>query len=380
MKVILFANTDWYLWNFRRELAIAIRRYNWEVVLVSPPGPFAERFVDLGVRWIPLKMKRDSTNPLHELRSIAALWAIYRHERPDLVHHFTLKSVIHGSLAARLAGIHCQVNAIAGLGYIFSSQSAKARLLRPVVRMLLKAALGGRSTMTIFQNPDDIAAFTAAGLVKQSQIKLIRGSGVDTRRFKPVPRDHDHRCRILLATRLLWSKGVEDYVEAARRLASTGLEAEFLVAGTPDLGSPDCIPPETIEAWRAEGHVTFLGHVDDIDHLLGSIDIVVLPSRYAEGIPRILLEAAASSAALITTDRPGCREIVEDGLTGLLIRPGDTEALTAALQSLISDPGRRLQLGGAARRKAEAEFDEQFVIQSTMDVYRQTLSPNVALH
>jgi glycosyltransferase involved in cell wall biosynthesis len=173
---------------------------------------------------------------------------------------------------------------------------------------------------------------------------------------------------------------VEDYVEAARRLARSGLNAEFLVAGTPDTGSPDCIPAETIETWRAEGHVKFLGHVDNIDNLLGSVDIVVLPSRYAEGVPRILLEAAASSAALITTDRPGCREIVEDGLTGLLIRPGDTEALTAALRSLIADPERRMQLGGAARRKAEQEFDEQFVIQSTMDVYRQTISPYAAVH
>jgi glycosyltransferase involved in cell wall biosynthesis len=373
LKVILFANTDWYLWNFRRELAEAIRRHNWQVIVVSPPGKYGPKFAALGVKWIKLDMQRDSINPFRELRSIAALWAIYRRERPDLVHHFTLKSIIHGSWAARLAGVRVQVNAIAGLGYIFSSQSYKAKLLRPIVRLLLKVALSGQSTRTIFQNPDDVRIFSQSGLVDLSRSKLIRGSGVDTARFRPAPRDLSLPCQILLATRLLWSKGVDDYVTAARTLAASGIDADFLVAGTPDDGSPDSIPDETIDAWRAEGTVKFLGHIDNMDRLLGATDIVVLPSRYAEGVPRILLEAAASSAALITTDQPGCREIVEHEVTGILIKPGDAAALTSALKSLIQNPTKRIQLGLAARRKAQTEFEESYVTEATISVYDEAI-------
>jgi glycosyltransferase involved in cell wall biosynthesis len=178
---------------------------------------------------------------------------------------------------------------------------------------------------------------------------------------------------VLLATRLLWSKGVGDYVAAARALAGAGLAADFLVAGASDEGSPDSIPDKVIEGWRADGDVGFLGHVDDIDRLLKTIDIVVLPSRYAEGVPRILLEAAASSIAIVASDRPGCREIVEDNVTGLLIPPGDIAALTEALRKLIVDPVRRAELGAAARRKAQLEFEESRIIEDTIGVYREAL-------
>jgi len=172
---------------------------------------------------------------------------------------------------------------------------------------------------------------------------------------------------------LLWSKGVGDYVAAARSLTRAGLDADFLIAGAPDPGSPDSIPEKVIESWRAEDDVMFLGHVDDMDQLLKTVDIVVLPSRYAEGVPRILLEAAASAIALVATDRPGCREIVVHNITGVLVPPGDVAALADALRSLIVDPARRTALGQAARRKAQLEFEESQVIQATIEVYREAI-------
>lgn len=373
MKVILFANTDWYLWNFRRNLVETLCRQNWEVCLVTPPGSYHERLRALGAKWLEVPMCRNGTNPIRELLVIAALWSIYRREHPDIVHHFTLKSVIHGSLAAWLAGIDVRVNAIAGLGYIFSSDALKARLLRPVVRFLLRAALSGESSATIFQNPDDAEDFTKSGLVQSCRTRLIRGSGVDTACFTSGPRLGNSPCRVLLAARLLWSKGVGEYVAAARTL-KTSLPVEFLVAGAPDDGSPDAIPDEQLNSWRAEGHVQFLGHVDDMSRLLGTIDIVVLPSRYAEGVPRILLEGAAASAALIATDRPGCREVIEHNVNGLLIPPGDVPALVSALRTLILDPGARVRLGQSARRKIEFEFEESRVVEATLEVYQQLLS------
>lgn len=373
MKVLLFANTDWYLWNFRRELVQVLQRDSWEVILVSPPGAFVERLRSLGARWIAVQMQRDGINPLTELASVAALSAIYRREKPDIVHHFTLKAVIHGSLAAWSAGIRARVNAIAGLGYIFCSPDYRARLLRPVIRLLLRAALSGKSSITIFQNPEDARELTLHGVAATARSRLIRGSGVDTRRFDGTKRGPAERCRVLLATRLLWSKGVADYVAAAGALAQAGLPADFLVAGAPDHGSPDSIPEEAIAKWRDGTAVHFLGHVNDMDQLLKTVDIVVLPSRYAEGVPRILLEAAASSIAIVATDQPGCREIVEHNATGLLIAPSDVAALADALRSLIMDPARRSALGAAARRKAQTEFEESHVIAATIQVYREAM-------
>jgi len=369
MKIILFANTDWYLWNFRRELIESIRRHGWEVVLISPPGPYGPEFVARSVRWISVDMHRKSVNPFRQLKTLASLYSIYRRERPDIVHHFTLKSVILGSLAAKFTGIDVCVHAVAGMGFIFSSQSRRARILRPFVGLLLKAALSGSYSRVIFQNPDDLKVFTEAKVIDACRSRLIRGSGVDTSRFRPGLRVPSRRCRVLLATRLLWSKGIGDYVVAAGTLARAGVPADFLVAGTPDPGSPDSVPVETIEIWQNEGHVCFLGHVRDMDRLLSDVDIVVLPSSYAEGVPRILLEAAACGAAIITTDRPGCREIVVNNITGILLQPHDPSALASALKSLITDPVRRTKLGLAARRKAQQEFEESSVIQATIDVY-----------
>lgn len=373
MKILLFANTDWYLWNFRRELAAGIRDLGWSVVLVSPPGNYSDRFATLGFKWIPLKMDRLSTNPLQEMGVVAALAGIYRRERPDVVHHFTLKSVIHGSLAARLAGISRIVNAVAGLGYLFSSNSAKARLLRPPVRALMKLALGGARTRTIFQNPDDLTEFLQAGLLTAGQSVLIRGSGVDTRRFLPLRDGQSGPCRILLATRLLWNKGVGEYVAAAKALKEAGIDADFLIAGTPDLGNPDAVPEDVIRTWDRDGIIKWLGHVDGMERLLGETDIVVLPSRYAEGVPRVLLEAASAGAALVATDRPGCREIVVHDVTGKLVAPGDVDDLTATIRSLIADKGLRTRLGAAAMVKAKTEFEERNIIAATIDVYRQVL-------
>lgn len=372
MKVVLSANTDWYLWNFRRNLIETLCRQNWEVCLVTPPGSYHERFRSLGAKWLELRLSRNSTNPFRELMAVASLWSIYRRERPDIVHHFTTKCVIHGSLAAVLAGLNVRVNAVAGLGYVFSSDTLKARLLRPVVRSLLKVALSGTSSATIFQNPDDAEVLTRSGLVESSRARLIRGSGVDTACFKSAPRPAGGRCRVLLAARLLWSKGVGEYIAAARALRD--LPVDFLLAGAPDKGSLDAIPLEQLDAWRAEGHVQLLGHIDGINELLQTIDILVLPTKWAEGVPRVLLEGAAASAALIATDRPGCREVVEHNVSGLLVPEGDVSALTEALRTLILDPGARVRLGQAARRKIEMEFEESAVVEATIDVYRQLLS------
>lgn len=372
-KAMLFANTEWYLYNFRRSLAAALRDAGYEVLLVSPPGPYGEKLRALGFRWIPAPMERRSLNPLRELALVRWLHRLVREERVDVVHGFTIKCAVYGSLAARLAGVPARVNAVAGMGYVFTSEDLKARLLRPVVRTLMRLALDGRGARLILQNPDDVALFERARLVEAERVRLIPGSGVDCRRFEPdAGRGQGGRFRVLLAARLLWDKGLAEYVEAARRLRAEGRDIAFLLAGDPDPGNPAAVPEATVRGWVEEGLLDWLGHVDDMPGLFRSVDAVVLPS-YREGLPKGLIEAGACGLPLVTTDVPGCREVVTDGVDGLLVPAKDAGALAGAIARLQDDADLRARLGAAARAKALAEFDERIVIERTVGVYRELL-------
>lgn len=373
MKVVLFANTEWYLYNFRRSLALTLRDAGYEVLLISPPGPYGERLRQMGFCWIPAPMERRSLNPLRELALVLWLKRLFAEEQVDLVHGFTIKCAVYGSLAARLAGIPARVNAVAGMGYVFTSDDLKARLLRPIVRSLMRLALDGQGARLILQNPDDVALFERARLVDASLVRLIPGSGVDCRRFVPkVGRARGGRFRVLLAARLLWDKGLSEYVGAARKLRLDGRDIEFLLAGDPDPGNPAAVPEGTVRTWVEEGLLQWLGHVDDMAALFETVDVVVLPS-YREGLPKGLIEAGASGLPLVTTDVPGCREVVRDGVDGLLVPVKDMQALAVAVARLHDDPALCAKLGAGARDKALAEFDEQIVINRTVAVYRELI-------
>ena len=375
MKIVLFANTDWYLYNFRRSLALSLHRAGHELLLLSPPGPYGEKLQALGLRWEALPMERRSLNPLRELSLLRHLVRLLRRERPALVHGFTIKCAVYGSLAARLAGVPARVNAVAGMGYVFTSNDAKARALQPVVRGLLRLALDGEGARLILQNADDVALFERAGLVDPARLRLVRGSGVDCSRF--VKRSGERSggpLRVLVAARLLWDKGLEEYVTAARELLAEGRRIEFLLAGTPDPGNPAAVPEDTVRSWVEEGVVNWLGHVDDMPTLLGAVDVVALPS-YREGLPKTLIEAAACAQPLITTDVPGCREVVTDGVDGLLVPVRDAKALAQAIRRLDDDPAFARRIGEKAWAKAHTEFDERIVISRTVDVYRELCGP-----
>ncbi len=374
MKAVLFANTDWYLYNFRRSLALALRDAGHEVLLISPAGSYGEKLRALGLRWQPLPMDRRSLNPLREAALLVHLWRLFRREKPDLMHGFTIKCAVYGSLAARLAGVPARVNAVAGMGYVFISNARKARVLRPLVRTLLKLALGGRGARLILQNPDDVALFEMAGLVDAAQVRLIPGSGVDCSHFVAINRAREagQPLRVLLPARLLWDKGIAEFIEAVRRLKGEGRAIDFLLAGDPDPGNPAAVPVVELQGWVDEGLVQWLGHVDDMPGLFASVDMVVLPS-YREGLPKGLIEAAACALPLITTDVPGCREVVTDGVDGLLVPVRDADALANAIARLHDDPALAQRLGEAARAKALAQFDERIVIQQTIAVYAELI-------
>jgi len=373
-KIILFANTDWYLYNFRRSLALAVRAAGHNVLLISPPGEYGARFRDLGLRWEPLPaMDRRSLNPLRELRALAELFALFRREQPELVHNFTIKCAVYGSIAAMLTGVPARINAVAGLGYVFASNERRARLLRPVVRALMRFALRGRRARLILQNHDDARMFLDHGLIEDARVRVIAGSGVDCNRFVPRTRTRNDPPRVLLAARLLWEKGVKEYVQASRTLRAQGRRIRFLLAGASDPGNPAAVPEAAVRSWVDEGIVEWIGHVDDMPALFASSDVFVLPSYYREGLPKSLIEAAACATPLITTDMPGCRDVVIDGVDGLIVPPRDADALGTAIARLLDAPELARKLGLAARAKTLAAFDERIVIRRTLETYEEVL-------
>jgi glycosyltransferase involved in cell wall biosynthesis len=378
VKIILFANTEWYLFNFRLSLAKALQAQGHDVLLISPPGEYGARLQALGFRWEALPMDRKSLNPLQELRLLMHLCRLYRREQPALTHHFTIKCVVYGSIAALMARVPARVNAVAGMGYVFTNQALKARLLRPVVRGLMRLVLNGRGARLILQNNDDMTAFAKAGLARPKLTRLVMGSGVDLTRFTPRVQAAQvgaeaQPTRVVLAARLLWDKGIAEYAQAARLLKAKGLPVRFLLAGSPDPGNPAAIPQATLDGWQAEGLIELLGQVGDMAALFASVDIVVLPS-YREGLPKSLIEAAACALPLVTTDVPGCREVVTHEVNGLLVPVKDATALANAIERLHLDPVWARQLGLAARERAIAEFDERIVIEKTLGVYEELVS------
>ncbi len=380
MKFVFFANTDWYLYNFRLSTALRLKALGAEVVMLSPPGDFGGRFADHGLRWVALDMERSSLDPVREAATVSRLVDVLKAERPDLLHNFTVKCAIYGALAARIARVPAVINAVAGMGYVFTSDRPKARALRPVVRTLMRATLGRGHTRLILQNPDDAGAFLESRLVPPAIIRVIRGSGVDTQRFRPVEAvaaDGAEPLRVLLAARLVWEKGIREFVDAAAILRAQGRRVEFLLAGMPDPGNPRSVRREEVEAWQRDGLVRWLGHVEDMPALLSGVHVMALPSYYREGVPKSLLEAAACGLALVTTDLPGCREIVaRHGVDGLHAAPGDAQSLAGALAMLDDDRGLLRTLGANARRNALESFDERRVIEETIAVYAELLGPS----
>ena len=366
MRVLLLANTDWYLFNFRLGLARALREAGHEVHLAAPHGDFRQRLEAEGFAFHPVRMSRRGVNPLVEAAAVRRMASLYREVRPDLVHHFTIKAVVQGSLAARRAGVGAVVNAVAGLGYAFTDRSARARAIRLALLPTLRRAL--RGTELVLQNPDDRDALEAAGVIAPGTAHLIRGSGVSVSRFVPTP-EPEGRPLVVLASRMLWGKGVETFVHAAERVRRVLPRARFALVGPTDEGNPGAVPEAQLHAWVDARAVEWWGYRGDMAAVLAQAHVVCLPTEYGEGVPRVLIEGAASGRALVATDTPGCREIVRDGETGFLVRPGDPEALAFALLELLPDRSLRQRLGAAARALAVGEFSAERVIADTFRVY-----------
>jgi glycosyltransferase involved in cell wall biosynthesis len=370
VKILLFANTDWYLFNFRLALAQALRTEGNEVTLVSPEGPYVRRLQDLGFRWLRFPLSRQGTNPVAELITIVRLGRLYGREKPDLVHHFTVKCVLYGSLVARLLGIKT-VNSVTGLGFVFLEGEGTHGWLAKLVTAFYRLVLKG--TYVIFQNPDDQAHFLQNALVDSKRISLIRGSGVDLARFAPTAEPKGTPL-VILPARLLRDKGVEEFVEAARLLRSGGAQVRFALVGDSDPENPSSISASQLNDWQQEGVIEWWGWRADMEQVYAQANIVCLPS-YREGVPKTLLEASACGRPIVASDVPGCREVVRDGENGYLVPPHDPQAVAEALKLLIQDPPKRIRMGGRGREIAVSEFSSARVNSETLAVYRSLVKP-----
>lgn len=369
-RALFVVAEDAWFWSHRLPIARAARLAGFHVGVVTNEPASARRARDEGFDFFVREFRRAGIHPLHDVRSITGLTRLYRRYRPDIVHHVAMKPVLYGSVAARLAGVPAIVNAISGLGFALSSDTALARLIRPAVRAGLRFALGASNVRLIVQNRDDAEYFVSNRLVGRDKIRLIPGVGVCVRRFVAVAEPAGVPL-VVFVGRLLRDKGVNEFVAAARYIRASGVTARFALVGSTD-ANPMSLSPADVERIAREGVVEVWGQRHDMAEVYRQASIVCLPS-YREGLPKVLLEAAASGRPVVATDVPGCRDAVRHGETGLLVPARQVEPLAGALLCLLRDRALRRNFGAAGRRLVMQHFTEDNAIDRTFAVYSELL-------
>ena len=361
------ANTDWYLYNFRLSLAEFIRSNGDQLILLSPQGTYVQKLKNMGFKWIEINLSRKGHNPFKEIATISQIASIYRAEKPDLVHHFTVKCVIYGSLAAKLTGVKKIINAITGLGYIFLNENIKARIIRWIVKIFYRFSL--RNTMVVFQNEDDLQLFQRNHLIIQDQTQIVPGSGVDIDKFTPI-KEPDGITSVILIARLLRDKGIYEFVEAAKIIIGQSHNVRFILVGDIDEGNPASLTQNELQDWLEKGVIEWWGWRDDVINVYHSANIVCLPS-YREGISRTLIEAGACGKPLVTTNVPGCKQVVIDGENGFVVPQKNAEELAKALVKLIINPKLRKVMGMRSREIVTKTFSSSIINSQTLALYEK---------
>jgi glycosyltransferase involved in cell wall biosynthesis len=364
-KLLFVVTEDWYFVSHRLQLAIAASEAGYEVAVATRVAKHADIIQKAGIRLIPFELSRRAGNPMLEFWALVKL---YRREKPNIVHHVALKLVLYGSLAVRFIDISAQVNAVTGLGWLYMSNNPIVRFGRPLITWCLAHLLNSPNSRVIVQNPDDEELLAKAGVL-QSRIRMVQGAGVDTDKFLPTSELKGPVC-VVLAARLLWDKGVGEFVDAASDLKQKVSNVRFILVGNPDIDNPASIPEETIRVWEKENIVEWWGYQKEMVPIFRSTHIACLPS-YREGLPKALIEAASCGLPIVSTDVPGCREIVRDDYNGILVPKGDSFSLSNALLRLIEDPDLRYRMGKSSRELVLDKFSSKHVIAKTLNIYKE---------
>ena len=372
-KVLFLVSEDRFFWSHRLPVARAALRSGYDVIVATRVQEYGQQIRDEGFHLIPLKLLRNTNSPLSEFAAIQELRRLYREEKPDFVHHFALKPVLYGSIATLGRQDMRSVNALTGLGYLVASRSWKARLLRPLLWNVFRFFLNRPNQRVVVENKEDKQLLASKVKVPSDRITIIRGSGVDTNAFQALPEPVGIPL-VLLASRMLWIKGIQEFVDAAKLLRQRGVSARFVLAGDTDACNPSCIPREQLLEWQESGAVEWWGHQHDMLQTFEQANVVCLPSHGGEGVPQVLLEAAACGRAIVTTDVPGCRDVVRHGYNGMVIQPRNSVALALAIEELLSDPAIRKQMGIHSRNIADSQFSQTAVLDQIMTLYAELFS------
>jgi len=370
-RLLYLITEDWTFWEIRRDLARLAQEAGYDVTIVTRVTAHAERIRQAGFQLIPITMVREGCHPFRELQTVLELVRIYRNVRPHFVQQVAMKPVLYGSFAAWVAGVPAVINVFGGLGYAFTDRPQRTSLLRAVLRWALKKAIALSRSVVVVQNPDDRDVLIREGIVDSPRIRLIAGSGVDVHRFVPVPPPVGDPI-VMLVGRMLWDKGIGEFVEAVARLRGQDVRARFVLVGRCDRGNPTVIEEAQLHLWTQQYGIEWWGHRDDLPVVFGQATIVVLPS-YREGLPKVLLEAAASGKAVIATDVPGCREVVRHRHTGLLVPVRNAEALAKAIFELLEGADLRNRMGACARESVVRDHSTERVSGQFLALYRDLL-------
>ncbi len=368
-KMLVVANTDWFLANFMSAFLSRHTQAGVEVVAASPGGPYIHDIRRAGLGWVEIPMSRGRGSARGNLASISAIRRLLREVQPDLAHFVTAKAVVLGDLAMPADDRRRAINVLPGLGHAFVTRGLTGAIDRSVMRWgVRRAAVRPQSLMVFHQEADRQMMLGASGQLRRAS-RIIPGWGVDLTRFTLVGRGQ-HPPLVVMVSRMLWSKGVAEFVEAAR-LCRESTDARFILVGDPDPGNPGPVPPPQLQAWQRSGAVEWWGHRDDIPEILSQASLVVLPSMYGEGVPQSLIEASAARLPVVASDVPGCREIVKDGVNGLLVQPGAIVELAGAIRSLLADPTLRAEMGRRGREIAQERFSIPGILAQYVSAYRE---------
>jgi glycosyltransferase involved in cell wall biosynthesis len=372
-RLLFIVNVDWFFVSHRLPIALAAKRLGYEVHLAAAfDADTRARLESLGITTHPMRFSRSGSNPFELLRDLRNIRRLLEQFRDGIAHLVTLKPVLLGGIAARLVGVPRVVLAIPGRGTVFSAHGWVAAIRRCAALLAYRLAYAPQRTKVIVQNVEDFDYFVLRRIFERQDVRLIRGSGADIEHFK-VQAEPAGPLSVVFASRLLREKGVSDFVAAATLLKRRHASVRFVIVGDPDPGNPHSHTSQELEAWVAQGSVEWWGFRADMDNVFAGAHLVCLPSYYGEGVPKVLIEAAACGRAIVTTDMPGCRDIVKHGGNGLLVPARDPAALAEAIQTLLTDPELRAEMGRRGRALVEAEFSTDTVSRQTLAIYEELL-------
>ncbi|EOZ5531036.1 glycosyltransferase family 4 protein [Vibrio metschnikovii] len=375
MKLLFIVNVDWFFVSHRLPIAQKALKQGYKVTLACYFTEHKQDLIDMGFNVVDLPFTRSGGSIGNDLKTIKAIRDLVIQQQPSIIHAVTIKPVLYTGLALKNIKKDVPfVAAISGLGYVFTANTLRAKVTKLIASVFYKISLSQKYKTVIFQNTYDEAILTEVAKLKLVDKTLIKGSGADLSVYNYLPESTDDTVKIVMACRLLKEKGVYQYVDAAKIVKNRYPSAEFLLVGTPDLENPNSIKQTEIDKWVSEGSINYLGHSDNIPNVFSQSNIVCLPSFYGEGVPKVLIEAAACGRAIVTTDNPGCRDAVIEDETGLTVPIRDAKALAAAILKLIEQPELRISMGAKARVFAEKEFDVNSVVNRHLEIYNNLLS------